>query len=68
MADFFAETPAMEAPGVFTDMFVCVLFVAGVGALAVARGGGGMKRLERSRSRRWRLASLLATVSFCGIR
>ena len=63
MADFFAKAPAMEAPAVFTGMFVCVRFVAGVGVLVVARGGGGMKRLERSRSRRWRLARSLATVS-----
>ena len=64
MADFFAEAPAMEAPASFAGVFLCVGFVVGVGVLVVVRGdGGGTKRWERSRSRRWRLARSLATVS-----
>ena len=64
MADFFAEAPAVEAPTAFTGVFLCVGFVVGVGVLVIVRGdGGGTKRLERSRSKRWRLARSLATVS-----
>ena len=64
MADSFAEAPATEAPATFTGMFVCVRFVVGVEVLVVVRGGGGgTKRLERSRSRRWCLARSLAAVS-----
>jgi hypothetical protein len=57
MADFFTEAPAIEAPVAFTGWVVWDRLVVGLGILVfVFVGGmeGGTKRLERSRSRRWR--------------
>lgn len=64
MADFFAVAPATEAPEFFTGGGMVFWVLSGVVLLVVVLGGrGGMKRLEMSRSRRWRLARSVAMVS-----
>ena len=64
MADFFAVAPATKAPESFTAG-VMVVWVLGVVFLLVVvlSGGGGVKRFEMLRSRRWRLARSVAMVS-----
>ena len=64
IADFFAVAPAIGAPVPFTGGRMVDLFARGIFLLVVVFGwAGGMKRLEMSRSRCWRLARSVAMVS-----